>query len=470
MSRRAGKRPRRRGGERAALVRVWRRRLRGAADVGATVVAHTALAGLAAGRALAGARRRLPRGVRRRLPQALAALAAVLTIACYTQTPRPARPPRAEPQASLSMREEPRVRVALVEAAPELTLALPGAWVVTPDRGEAVALADQEAVVIRPVADGLALEAPARSVGWPGAKGLTIAPGPAAGRALPPAFGLGSRRYRGDVRVSRLDDGRLRLVTGVALEEYLVGVIGHEMPLTWSDAALHAQAIAARTYALVNLKPKADHDLKADERSQVFGGVTALEARARSIVEATRGMVLTWQGKPFTTYFHSTCGGDTVPAAWIFGAGPGNALPPLDGASGCKCQASKVYRWTLEVDLATDAALRKLVLELPLREVSVEAWPRGGYAKTVTFVDAGGDRVTRPGTEVRAAFYPRLKSTAFEVDLDPGGTRLTFRGRGWGHGVGLCQYGAEGFAKEGLTGEQILARAYPGAKLERLGY
>lgn len=420
--------------------------------------------GSAATRGLAAVRRRVPRRWRRHLPRAVAVLLTVVLIACYTQAPRAARPPRPDGPSSLYAGRQPRLRVALVEAAPVLTITLPGSWIVTPDVGVGIALGEVGEVTLRPVGDGLALECAAKNVGWPGASELKLQPGPAASKDQ--VFGLRGRKYRADVRVRRLEGGQLRLIAAVELEDYLTGVIGHEMPLRWSDAALHAQAIAARTYALVNLKPRSDHDLKADERSQVFGGVMADDARARAMVEATRGMILTWNGKPFTTYFHSTCGGDTIPANWIFG--PSDDIPPLQGATGCKCQSSRLYRWSQEVDLAGHAATRELVLELPVREASVDAWPRGGYVKTATVVDAGGERITRGAADWRRLF--KLKSTSFEVAVGPGGTTLTISGRGWGHGVGMCQYGADGFAKEGLTGEQILLHYYPGAKLEKLGY
>lgn len=404
------------------------------------------------------------RAARRAPRPLLVSLVAGLLLACYSVAPtsRPARAPAAsETRLERWRREEPRVRVALVDAAPVVTFVVTGAWRLEAASGAPLTI-DGGLVTVVPAGPGLEVRTAA------GAQALD-APEVVARPVVEPGepVQVGGRRYHGRVVLRRAGGpgaGAVRLVNHVGIEDYLAGVIGHEMPIGWEDAALHAQSIAARTYALASLRPKEDHDLKADVRSQVYRGVIAEDARARSLVEATRGMVLVWRGDIFTTFFHSTCGGDTVPADWIFGGQP---IEPLQGATDCACQPSRLHRWTRTIDLR-DPRLRSLVLELPLREVAVEHWPRGGYAKAVRFVDAGGG-----ATEVAPAELRRLvglESTAFELALGPGGTSLEVRGRGWGHGVGLCQFGANGFAKRGKDAAWILARAYPGSTIEALGY
>lgn len=398
----------------------------------------------------------------------LLSLTAGLLLACYSMPPA-ATPPKAAPTTASGPRiakwrgVEPQVRVALVESAPVVSCVLPGPWRVVPDRGAEASLPDAGEVIVAPTGEGLEVVGGGARLRFPEAAEVRFAP-PRGDRG-PGTVAVGARRFHGEVVVRRLPTGQVRLVNHVGLEDYLAGVVGHEMPLSWSDAALHAQAICARTYALASLRPQADHDVKADERSQVYRGVMAEDARARAMVDATRGMVLVWSGDIFTTYFHSTCGGDTVPARWIFGDPD---IEPLSGATGCRCQASRLYRWTETVDLATNPGVRKWVLETPLREVKVQHFPRGGYVEAVTFVDAGGDVVTEKGTDVRSAL--KLKAPAFEARLEPDGRTLVLEGRGWGHGVGLCQFGANGFAKEGKDADWILAHFYPGSKIEALGY
>ncbi len=409
----------------------------------------------------------------------LLSLTAGLLLACYSMPPA-ATPPKAAPTTAAGPRiakwrgVEPQVRVALVESAPVVSCVLPGPWRVLPDRGAEGALPGEGEVTVVATEPGIEVSSGGVRLAFPEATEVRFAP-PRGDRG-PGTVAVGTRRFHGEVVIHRLPGKpkekdkeavppTLRLVNHVGLEDYLAGVVGHEMPLSWSDAALHAQAICARTYALASLRPQSDHDVKADERSQVYRGVMAEDARARAMVDATRGMVLVWSGDIFTTYFHSTCGGDTVPAKWIFGDAD---IEPLSGATGCRCQASRLYRWTETVDLAVAPGVRRWVLEAPLREVKVQHFPRGGYVETVTFVDAGGDVVTEKGTDVRSAL--KLKAPAFEARLEPDGHTLVVEGRGWGHGVGLCQFGANGFAKEGKDADWILAHFYPGSKIEALGY
>lgn len=366
-------------------------------------------------------------------------------------------------------RGEPRVRIALVASAPELVVELAGTWRAEPDVGAPLLLESPGAVTLRPLGgglEGLALAA-ASGAGFPGARALTLRPLDAVPGQPAPTFGLGKRRYRGWLTVRALsgeEGGGLRAINSVGIEDYLAGVLGHEMPIGWDDAALEAQAIAARTYALTNLAPAAEYDLEADERSQVYRGVIAEDARARGLVEATRGRVVAYEGELVVTYFHSTCGGDTVPAEWVFPWHRGKEAPALRGAGDCPCQPSKFYRWETEVELAG----KELGVPLPLRAVEVEHWPRGGYVRRITLRGAQGEARELSGWDGRRLLG--LRSYAYELELREGGEGLRARGRGWGHGVGLCQFGAQGRAKQGWSAEQILTHYYPGATVERLDY
>ncbi|MGE0706498.1 MAG: SpoIID/LytB domain-containing protein [Planctomycetota bacterium] len=379
--------------------------------------------------------------------------------------------------------QDAKVRILLVDAAPELRLGLEGSWRLTsPASGIDMNVApgdyvlDAQAWALRPAAPEPAktgaepakTAAPAKTGASPAASGgglphvlLTLKPA-ARGVGPAPAFGLGDRRYRGELRLARLPDGRVRAINVVELEDYLAGVIGHEMPLSWSDEALKAQAIASRSYAVRELKPGREYDLERDTRSQVYRGLMAEDARARDLVEATRGLVIKHQGQVVVAYFHSTCGGDTVPASWVFDWVKEDT-PPLMGASDCRCQASKYYRWEQVVDLAQ---VKGLTVALPLKELRIEHHPRGGYVSRVTLVGAQGRTQAWQGYAARSRFG--LRAPAFEGALTDGGRKARFQGRGWGHGVGLCQWGAQGFSLEGWSAEQILQHFYPGVTVEPL--
>jgi len=126
-----------------------------------------------------------------------------------------------------------------------------------------------------------------------------------------------ARPYRGEIQVDVVD-GRLRAINVVALEQYLYGVVPAEMPSTWSTAALQAQAVAARSYALATRKVAAPFDLYSDTRSQMYLGVSRETPATTAAVDATRGQVAMFGGTVATTYFFSTSGGETesISDAW----------------------------------------------------------------------------------------------------------------------------------------------------------
>lgn len=359
--------------------------------------------------------------------------------------------------------DDPLVRILLVEGAAALPLQLEGDWRLyeaagpqwTP-QGEGLRLSGE--LELR---GGRVVPAAGESLPLPGERCL-LAPAERGQGAAPP-FGLLTRRYRGTLRVQQLPDGRLRAVNAIELEDYLSGVIGHEMPLSWSDEALKVQAICARSYAVRELKPGRDYDMERDARSQVYKGVMAEDARARAMVEATRGQVIKHEGRVITAYFHSTCGGDTVPASWVFDWVKQDT-PPLMGASECTCQASKYYRWEKEgVDLSQ---LRGIKVRFPLQKLEIEHWPRGGYVKRVVLTGKEGQTQAIQGYRARSRFG--LRAPCFEGALRPDGKTADFKGKGWGHGVGMCQFGAEGFAKQGWSAEEILRHFYPQTSVEQL--
>ena len=121
---------------------------------------------------------------------------------------------------------------------------------------------------------------------------------------------FGSKRYRGVLEFAPGLFGGVSVVNAVSLEDYLQGVVPAESPASWPVAALQAQAIAARTYAITTARG-GDFDQYADTRSQVYGGVSVETAATNQAVASTRGQVVTYQGQPVTTYFFSTSGGKT---------------------------------------------------------------------------------------------------------------------------------------------------------------
>ena len=281
---------------------------------------------------------------------------------------------------------------------------------------------------------------------------------------------IGTKRYRGKIAVEKLADGSFRAVNHVGLEDYLRGVVGGEMPADSPAEALGAQAVAARSYVLGEIargKPVFD-----SVASQVYRGREAEDPRTDAAVARTEGLVLRYQEEIFLAYFHSTCGGHTGDPLPTLGE---PACPPLRGipCGYCSEKGSKYFRWETEVPfpiLDEIVAGQRLGSRIQsLGPGSKDPWGRWMSVRLVGNQKEG----TMRGDLFRAEVNARLRDagnlrslliTGFEARENA----FRFSGGGWGHGVGMCQVGAIEMARLGFSYEQILARYYPGARLEPL--
>ena len=280
------------------------------------------------------------------------------------------------------------------------------------------------------------------------------------------AIALGGTGYRGSIIVRAKGD-TIDLINSVMMESYLGGVVGSEMPLSWSEAALGAQVIAARTYALNEVagSRRDGFDVHDTDASQVYHGMKNENEKARRVVEATRGQYLVFEGKVLKAFFSSTCGGHTASAASVFG---GSEIRPLAGSECGACSASKWHRWTVDFPVATIAtklAQAGYPVKGDIRQIEVVNPGPGGHGTEVKVVSTEESKRVPAGKFRGALGYSELRSTAFTATREDDSFR--FEGRGWGHGVGLCQYGAEGLAKRGKTTREIVEPYYPGAELQQ---
>jgi len=282
------------------------------------------------------------------------------------------------------------------------------------------------------------------------------------------AFRVGETVYPGALRVRNTGAGSIDVVSELPLETYLEGVVGAEMPASFPEEALRAQAIAARTYAVYDLLHRSaaappGADLDDSVRSQVYLGRDAATPRAVAAVRATRGLVLLSEGRPFRAYFHSTCGGETTDPGIAFGE---VRFPPtLRGVHCGACGESPHARWSCRLGPADlEAVAKSFGLAGSGVRVTPETTASGARLRTLRIAtDRGERRVT--ALDFRLAAGPeRVRSTWWtRYAMEDG--NLVVEGRGWGHGVGLCQYGARARAQAGATASEILDRYYPGATL-----
>jgi stage II sporulation protein D len=260
---------------------------------------------------------------------------------------------------------------------------------------------------------------------------------------------------RGDV-VAVLQPAGVLLVNVLPLEDYLVGVLGSEMPRSFPPEALKAQAVAARTYALQKKLEQYGQPfhLGSSVISQVYGGLKAEDPRTRQAVEATRGLVLTFDLQPIEAYFHSSCGGKTESGANALG----RDLPYLKPVS-CPCGKLPSSQWTM--GFSNDEM--KAALGSKPTGMKVEGRTATGRVKRVHYApNRSLDAVT-----FRARLgYTKLKSLQFEMEPTSAGWKIN--GHGFGHGAGMCQWGAKVLADQGQEFRQILAHYYPGTELQVL--
>ena len=227
------------------------------------------------------------------------------------------------------------------------------------------------------------------------------------------------RAYRGQIEVS-VTGQKLNAVNVVGLEQYLQGVVPQEMPSAWPDEALKAQAVAARSYALSHRVSGKSFDLYADVRSQVYGGIVAENPRTTAAVQATKGEVLLWEGKPIDALFHSTSGGKTLAAAEVFG----KPVPYLVSVDDPHSALSPVNRWG-PTPVAETTIRKGLKLRTPLTALKLTRGASGRVLSVDVATAAGSSKVT--GATLRSAAGLRstwITSLATLSLTRPGGPAL----------------------------------------------
>jgi stage II sporulation protein D (peptidoglycan lytic transglycosylase) len=341
------------------------------------------------------------------------------------------------------------VRIAVVIGAPRVDLSAPGLAVAPAGSDAAPAHLGDRAEVARAgdalVVNGVRRDAPAL---------LFTAPAP---------IRVGAHLLAGEVEVRRGQAAGLDVVHAIPMEDYVAAVTGSEMPASFPPEALRAQAVAARTFA-IHRKLEAVAEgrpwhVGATVLDQVYRAAP-VDPRARAAAEATAGLVLAHDHVPVEAYFHAACGGRTERGAEALG----RDLPYLQSVACDRCRGAPRARWTVRVGGAELG--RVVALGAPATGARVLTRTSSGRAERVE-VSARGRKVALGAGDLRQRLgFARLPSLLFDVRA--AGGEVVFEGRGAGHGAGLCQWGAAGFAREGATFRDILARYYPGTELLRM--
>lgn len=297
---------------------------------------------------------------------------------------------------------------------------------------------------------------------------------------------------------SMADAPGVDVIAVMGLETYLPGVVAKELPGGWPDATNRVEAVCARSYAM-HQRERAraagrGYDVESTTKDQAYLGSTS-RPEAVGAVRATRGEVLVYSGPDGTAllraYYSSTCGGRSASAMEVWPSGTGyafNRAGPIQGKTrDWACQSSPVYRWTVQRDRTEiEERLREWGKEsgssmsriAQLASVRVERKSATGRPSRYSVTDASGRRVELSAEELRVACNtvtprwpaPERKALVRSGDLEMSisGDVVTISGRGFGHGVGMCQYCAKGFAERGMDYRRMLVLFYPGAWIEKV--
>jgi stage II sporulation protein D len=277
-------------------------------------------------------------------------------------------------------------------------------------------------------------------------------------------FVFEGRPYRG--RFTRVDG---QIVNVIDLEQYLYGVVPHEMSARWPAAALQAQAVCARTYVLQRSDPRRAYDLIPSQLDQVYEGVAGESPAGIAAVDATAGQVLTFGSGFAQVAYSSCCGGHTEASSDAWGGLP---LPYLGGVVCTWCGASPNFRWTVSIGF-DDIAERFATQLAPwgnLNDLRITAEDPSGRARAFELVADRGSTVVK-GSAFRLELGPRLLRSLLITGMQVAqpSRSVALQGSGLGHGVGMCQWGAQGMALAGRSVSDILAFYFPGTNLAAFG-
>jgi stage II sporulation protein D len=273
------------------------------------------------------------------------------------------------------------------------------------------------------------------------------------------------RKFRGWVELRKKKNGLLLAVNELDIELYLLGVIASEIPQDWNHETLKAQAVASRTYALYQkrMAEGKPYHVLATEDSQMYNGRSGERPTTSQAVRETAGQIIVYGGEPIPAFFHSSCGGHTEDASKLWDI----QEPYLQGVD-CDCQdISKFGQWERRFSIDTIArVLRKRGYAVhQITAATLGAITPAGRVRDVAIRHTGGTTVV-PAEALRSAVGNALiPSVFFELELSPTGKELIFSGRGMGHGVGLCQWGAEEMARRKFGYQAILDHYYPGTRI-----
>jgi stage II sporulation protein D len=262
--------------------------------------------------------------------------------------------------------------------------------------------------------------------------------------------------YSGKIEVYKGSKG-LFVVNELPIEEYVKGVVKAEVGENWPIEALKAQAVAVRTYAIYNIKHKKNdvYDLTSSTLSQLYKGLES-DPSVEAATDATRGEILTYNGKPINAMYHSTSGGVTELPEEAFGM----SYPYLKSVT-ADCESSPYYMWERRIPRKD---LQDILSINVINNIKVSSVTKTGRAKEITISYEGHETVMKAQELRKLLGWKRLPSTWFTITASD--EYFIFNGKGYGHGVGMDQWSSMEMANKGVNYKEILSTFYPGTTIE----
>lgn len=270
-------------------------------------------------------------------------------------------------------------------------------------------------------------------------------------------FLLSGTHFTGEIEVWKGRNG-LYVVNEMPFEEYVKGVVLAEVGTNWEMEALKAQAVISRTYAVYqkNLNGNSYYHLSSSVLHQVHKGNSS-NARIDDAVEKTSGEILTYDARPILALYHSTSGGKTEMPEEVFG----KSYPYLRSVESSS-ETSPYWVWWRKIPISE----MEKSLNMPgLQEITIKSHTATGRVKELSITSESGQNTIRSNEFRKLLGWQRLPSTNFSMVRD--GDAIIFEGKGYGHGVGLCQWSALEMARKGKNYKEILSFFYPGTEIQK---
>lgn len=276
---------------------------------------------------------------------------------------------------------------------------------------------------------------------------------------------ISGRTYMGELTIT-VEEGLITIIENLDIEDYLAGVLPFEMNPSWPPEALKAQAVVSRTFALKNINSGDLYDITCGTERQVYKGINLADGKIYAAIAETEGEILTYGGEPIKAYFHSCCGGHTASNADTWGE---KEIPPLIGVRDPYCRFSGKYSWSAFISSGKLLSFihKKGSTALRIKSVAVDSRDDSKRAEKFRFY-TDSSLFYANAREMREYFGTGVFKSTLVRKISKTGNGYKFYGRGWGHGVGMCQEGAKVMAQKGRDYEDILRHYYPRAEITKI--